>query len=181
MTSVFFKPISIFLTISSLFSLAVLGFSSIQTQAIFDPLLIESDKIGFSPAKSSPTKFGDADVILNIGGDARFTNAGSSATCSFKIKTFGAIDTDLVAGYPLTQSKLTAVNGGNYNATSGAFEVPYNTASGCAVRLARTAQNQPKWEFDIRVTRQSDSQIFGTRQAYFLLYGAIGQVSIGAS
>lgn len=181
MTPVFFKVISISLASISIFSLGMLSLVSLKTQAIFDPLLIETDKLGFVPAKSAPSKFGDNDVILNVGGDTRFTNAGSAATCSFKIKTFGASDTDTTAGFPITQSKLSAVNGGSYNSGTGAFEVPYSLSTGCSVKLAKAVQNQPKWEFDIRVNRQNDSQIFGTRQAYFLLYGAIGQVSIGAS
>ena len=145
-----------------------------------DALLITTDKISFNPAKKDAVKFGNNDLIMTVNGDNRFTANGATAVCKFKIKNYGFTDTDSVGGYGITQSKLAAVNVGQFVSATNTFDVAYSNNGGCAFRLPAQAQNQPRWEIEIRVVR-SDNQAFGTQESYFMLYGAIGVVSITAS
>lgn len=166
------------------------------TPLLSDTLLIEANKFSYSPGIASPVKFGDQPLILTLKGDSRFTSNGVSsnltAVCKFKIKVFGANNSDAVNGFSITQAKLgiTSTNSlgqaipanlrGVYDQTSQSYSVPYDVNSGCSIVLPAQNQNQPKWEFDIRVER-SDGQLFGSPEAYFMLYGAIGVVAISAS
>jgi len=143
-----------------------------------EALLINPDKVSFTPGKKSGGVYGSNDLILKVSSDSRFTASGKTAICRLKIKYYGYSDTE-VGGYGLTQSKISPVVGGTFNQVSGSFEVPYSEANGCSFKLAKESQNQPRWEFEIRVVR-SDNQTFGTQESYFMLYGAVGLVGITA-
>jgi len=144
---------------------------------VSDTLLINSNSVAFNPGKLFPKQYRNSDLVLSINSDSRFLAGGLSAVCQFKIKNFGAPDNDLLTGYPITSSKLSGQ--GVYNSVSNSYEVPFNSANGCRTTMLAALQNQPKWEFEIKVVR-SDGQIFGTPEAYFMLYGALGIVSIGS-
>ena len=164
--------------------------------AISEVLLIEADKILFNPTKAAPQTFSRADLVMTVRGDSRFTSNGANnsltSVCRFKLKVFGANNSDITNGYPVTQTRLATAAANNsgqaipsglqgaFDNTTGSYLVPYDSANGCSIRLPTAQQNQPKWEYDIRVER-SDGQLFGSPEAYFMLYGAIGQVSIGVS
>jgi alpha-tubulin suppressor-like RCC1 family protein len=149
---------------------------------VTDILYIDPNKIVFSPVESSAVKFGTQDLTLTVGGgskdDPRFTSSGLTATCKFRLKEFGATDADATKGFDAVTLKLAAATtGGTYNSTTKTFDVPYTASAGCATKIPSAVQNQPKWLFEIRVVR-SDSQVFGSANAYFQTYGAIGGVSI---
>ncbi|MEI6729352.1 MAG: hypothetical protein WCK98_06965, partial [bacterium] len=152
-----------------------------------DTLYIDPSKVTFSPIESAAVKFGSADLTLTVGGtgkdDPRFTANSTTATCKFRLKEYGVLDSDTTSkGFDLSSAKLGAtvagIPGGSFNTGTKIFEVPYSTTTGCSVKLPLgTAQNQPKWLFEIRVVR-SDGQVFGSANAYFQTYGAIGGVAV---
>lgn len=146
-------------------------------------IYITPDKMTYSPVKTSAAKFGTQNLLITLSGDTRFTNNGATtAVCRFRIKEYGVADGDTAKGYSITQNKLSAVTGagggGSYNTTSSAFQVPYDNTAGCKVQLLSTVQNTPKWEIEVEVLRNSDSRLFGRNEGYFMLYGAVGTITI---
>ena len=146
-----------------------------------DTLFIDPSKITFSPIESAAVKFGSADLTLTVGGsgkdDPRFTANSTTAVCKFKLKEFGALDADATKGFDASLTKL-AGSVADLDLTNKTFDVAYSQTTGCSVKLPLgTAQNQPKWFFEVRVVR-SDTQVFGQNMSYFMTYGAIGGVSV---
>jgi hypothetical protein len=160
------------------------GDVTLFSSPITDLIFIEPSKVSFDPIEDSAVKFGSSDLTMTVGGgandDTRFTQAGTTAVCKFRLKEFGVADNDATRGFDVSTLKLVAATtGGSYNATDKTFDVPYSTTSGCNVKIIPEQQNQPKWFFETRVVR-SDTQVFGRDNAYFQTYGAIGGVSISA-
>ncbi|MEI6729062.1 MAG: hypothetical protein WCK98_05460 [bacterium] len=150
-----------------------------------DPLFIDPSKITFSPIESAAVKFGSADLTLTVGGgnagalnDPRFTANSTTATCKFRLKEYGVLDSDTTSkGFDLSTAKL-AGSVADLDLTNNSFDVAYSATTGCSVKLPLgAAQNQPKWFFEIRVVR-SDGQVFGQNMSYFMTYGAIGGVAV---
>ncbi|MEI6728798.1 MAG: hypothetical protein WCK98_04100 [bacterium] len=152
---------------------------------ITDPLFIDPSKITFTPIESVAVKFGSADLTLTVGGgnagalnDPRFTANSTTATCKFRLKEYGVLDSDTTSkGFDLSTAKL-AGSVADLDLTNNSFDVAYSATTGCSVKLPLgAAQNQPKWFFEIRVVR-SDGQVFGQNMSYFMTYGAIGGVAV---
>jgi len=171
-------------TASNSFLQVRLGISNIT-----DTFLIAADKVSFNPTKINSKVFSKEVLTMTINGDSRFTQGGTTAICKIKIKNFGVADNDPAAGYGITQNKIDKApvntlgnaillaNQGAYSPGSSSFEIPYDSTNGCSVILPRLNQNQPKWDYEITVQR-SDGQLYGRGESYFMLFGAIGVVSI---
>ena len=121
-------------------------------------VLIERTNIIFNPGQSNPSKFGQNDLTIGIQGDARLTNG---ATCTFEYRQ-----------YPTAN---------NPNPAFAALGTSIYNGTNCSTLLPRNLQAVPRWQFKARVTGNSDGRTYGADPDYFMLFGAIGVVSIGAS
>jgi alpha-tubulin suppressor-like RCC1 family protein len=142
------------------------NFSTVDAIAIF------TDGTSFSPARSNAPVFKQNDLNLTINPDSRFTKNGTTtAVCQFRIKEYGKADNDGTRGIGLTETKLQG--SGSYNPNSLYYEVPYSNANGCSVTFPAAQQDTFRWQFETRVVRSDDGQVFYGSPSYYFLFGAL--------
>ncbi len=123
--------------------------SCIQTR----PCVIKDEEIFFSPVKANPIKFGEQDLVIDLG----MTLPAQVQNCSIKYKPYSSM---------LTFQDIT---------TAGS-----TTVKGCKAVLKKEAQTQPLWDLQINITT-IENTYYQTNISYAMRYGAIGLVVISAS
>jgi hypothetical protein len=122
-----------------------------------DIILIPTSNLIYTPAKNQPSVFGVQSLVFKVM-EPRIT----SGTCNFRLKPYAAEETEFATNSPKLTVKVT----------------PYNTSTGCQTSLPANQQNVPRWDLEIRITDTNTGKIYGADPSYFMLYGAIGVVTI---
>jgi hypothetical protein len=117
------------------------------------PCVLFENEIIFNPSKANPPKFGEQDLRLSVVSTAITSQIES---CTISTRVYGSTTT-----------------------YSNVKETTASTGSLCSGLLTRTAQVDPKWDFEVKI-KTTDGKYYQANPSYFLKYGAIGLVTITA-